>query len=232
MTPLVPAALTEADLPLAELVCARLDGELFALAGSWCPVDAPDGPVTRAGAIQRSAPRRAAAERLTAAWIFGLAAEPAEHQFCVDVGARTGNRPGAGAQLREVRLGSADTVRLGRLLVTTPLRTAIDLARWGPAPGHRADTVLIAALLARAGIDSGEPVLAGRRGMSFSRIAAAQLAAAARLNHPARLPAGSAVADSVHVVDGVDPAHGVQHPVEVGGVPHLEHEPADRQAVA
>lgn len=226
MTPLVPAVLTETDLPLAELACARLDGELFVMAGAWCPVDAPDGPETRAGALSRTAPPRAVAERQTAAWIYGLAPEPAEHQFCVDAGARTGNRPGSGAHLREVRLGTDDTLRLGRLLVTTPLRTAVDLARWGSSPGRRAQTDLIAALLARAGVDSGAPVPAGPRGISFGRIAAAQL------HDAVRLLAGLAVADPVHVVDGVDPANGVQHPVEVGGVTHLEHEPTDRQAVA
>jgi hypothetical protein len=184
MTPLVPPALTEADLPLAELACARLDGELFAVGGAWCPVDAPDGPDTRAGAIQWAAPRRAVAERLTAAWIYALAPEPAEHQFCVDITARTANRPGTGAHLREVRLGADDTVRLGRLLVTTPLRTAIDLARWGAAPGCRADTGLIAALLVRAGVDGADPVRAGVRGVSFTRIAAAQLHEAIRLVAP------------------------------------------------
>ncbi|WEO75713.1 hypothetical protein BJQ94_09900 [Cryobacterium sp. SO2] len=197
MTTLVPAALTEADLPLAELACARLDGELFGLAGSWCPIDAPDGPETRAGALQRTAPHRAAAERLTAAWIYGLAPEPAEHQFCVDVGARTVKHPGSGVCLREVRLGDADAVLLGRLLVTTPLRTAVDLARWGTSRDHPADTGLIAALLAHAGLaqvtagDARTPpaddastaaaVVSGLRGISFTRVAQAQLRDAFRL---------------------------------------------------
>lgn len=182
MTPLVPVALTMADLPLAELSSARLDGELFALGGSWCPVDALDGPETRAGAIQRAAPRRAAAERLTAAWIYGLAPEPDEHQFCVDVNARTRKAPDAGVRLREVRLGSDDTVILARLLVTTPLRTAVDLARWGTAPGRQAETALIAALLARASAPPSSralgSALGGLRGISFTRIAERQLRAA------------------------------------------------------
>jgi hypothetical protein len=190
MTPLVPAALTQADLPLAELACARLDGELFALAGSWCPVDALDAPETRAGAIRPAAPRHAAAERLTATWIYGLGPEPAVHQFCVDIGARTRNPPGAGVRLREVRLSSADTVLLGRLMVTTPLRTAVDLARWGQAPGLRADPAMIAALLVRAGVrDAGAPVaqslLTGMRGVSFSRVAEETLRDAMRLLAPA-----------------------------------------------
>ena len=192
MTGLVPVALTETDLPMAELACARLDGELFSLAGSWCPIDALDGPETRAGAIQPAAPRRAAAERLTAAWIYGLVPEPTVHQFCVDIGARTRNPPGATVHLREVRLDRADAVRFGSLLVTSPLRTAVDLARWGEAPGHPADPVLIAALLARAGVggadsagmhpsDPGAASLAGPRGRSFTRIAERALEDALKL---------------------------------------------------
>jgi hypothetical protein len=182
MTNRIPVALTESDLPVAELASARLDGELFALAGSWCPVDALDGPETRAGALARTAPHRAVAERLTAAWIYGLTPEPGGHQFCVDARARTSKPPGAGPHLREVRLGRNDTVLLGRFPVTTPLRTALDLARWGSGPRHRADTALIAALLHRAGItDAASIVQTGRRGVSYSRIADQQIRAAVGL---------------------------------------------------
>jgi hypothetical protein len=190
MTPRVPGALTEADLPIAELASARLDGELFALAGSWCPIDALDGPETRAAAILPAAPHRSVAERLTAAWIYGLAPEPTEHQFCVDVSARTGTHAGAGLRLREVRLAADDTALVGRLIVTTPIRTAVDLARWGAGAGRPADPALIAALLARAGFRptadggvgaSAEPLLAGLRGVSFTRIAQEVLEDALRL---------------------------------------------------
>ncbi|TFC04318.1 hypothetical protein E3O42_05335 [Cryobacterium adonitolivorans] len=185
MSPLLPAALTPADLPLAELNCARLDGELFPLAGAWCPVDAHDGPETRAGALASISPSRAVAERMTAAWIYGLAAEPDFHQFCVDVSARTRKPNDTTTQLREVRLGRDDARALGRQLVTTPLRTAIDLARWGRTPGCPADTALLAALLAYDGTDdprSGSLGLAVQRGISFSKVAAAQLSEARRLN--------------------------------------------------
>ncbi|ASD22252.1 hypothetical protein B7495_09210 [Cryobacterium sp. LW097] len=185
MTPLLPAALTPADLPLAELNCARLDGELFPLAGAWCPVDAHDGPETRGEALTSVAPSRAAAERMSAAWIYGLAAEPDPHQFCIDMTARARKPVETRTQLREVRLGRDDTRVLGRQLVTTPLRTAIDLARWGRSPGCRADTALLAALLVYDGpVDphADEQALAGQRGVSFSRRAAAQLREARRLN--------------------------------------------------
>jgi len=199
MTALVPTVLTPTDLPLAELNCARLDGELFAVAGSWCPIDAHDGPETRARALAPLAPIRAAAERMTAAWIYGLAAEPDRHQFCVDVTART-RKPGVtGALLREVRIGPDDTRVVGLQLVTTPLRTAIDLARWGRSAGVPPDTALLAALLAydgdhdaQAGTAQAGTAQSGtahadideravRHGISFSRLADARLLAARRL---------------------------------------------------
>lgn len=198
MTPLVPTVLTPTDLPLAELNCARLDGELFAVAGAWCPIDAHDGPETRAQALAPLAPTRAAAERMTAAWIYGLAAEPARHQFCVDVTART-RKPGVtGTLLREVRIGADDTRVVGPQLVTTPLRTAIDLARWGRSAGVPPDTALLAALLAYDGDDASHTDAddhAVRHGISFSRLADARLLAARRLLQTRALlePSGLAV---------------------------------------
>ena len=118
------------------------------------------------------------AERLTAAWIFGLAPEPAPHQFCVAVGARTHKPDDAAVHLREVRLSPTETQAVGLLRVTTPLRTALDLARWGGAAGVPVETALLADLLDRAGMPyRPEPI----RGISYSRQAAAQLQDAARL---------------------------------------------------
>ena len=196
MTPLVPVALTGADLPIAELSGARLDGELFSVAGSWCPVDTLDGPATRAAALAElaglaglarlagsaePASRRLVAERLSAAWIFGLAPEPAQHQFCVDVTARIRKPEGPTALVREVRLRPDDVRAVGRLLVTVPRRTAVDLARWGCSPGARADTELLAALLSYDGDShSADEVPSWRPGISFSRVAAAELSQARR----------------------------------------------------
>ncbi|WP_130179308.1 hypothetical protein [Cryobacterium sp. SO1] len=191
MTPLVPAVLTPADLPLAELNCARLDGELFAVAGAWCPVDAHDGPEMRALALASLAPGHAAAERMTAAWIYGLADEPERHQFCVDVTARTRKPGGTSTLLREVRIGPDDTRVLGQQLVTTPLRTAIDLARWGRSDGVPPDTALLAALLSYDGWDAARAHAderAVRHGISFSRLATARLLDARRLLGARRLP--------------------------------------------
>ncbi|WP_104082574.1 hypothetical protein [Cryobacterium sp. Y11] len=129
-------ALAGAGLSLAELHGARLDGQVFQLADSWCVIDEIDGCSTRASAAAQLVPPRAIAERLSAAWIYGVAPEPSRHEFCVLAGARTTARLSPRVHLREV-LRSPDDVRtICGLRVTTPLRTAVDLARYTPASSN------------------------------------------------------------------------------------------------
>jgi hypothetical protein len=124
----LPAVLTPEDLSLAELSSARLDGEVYALGSAWCPVDEIDGPVNRARAVGLLVPVTAVAERATAAWIFGLTAEPSCHELRLDSRARRHVSPSVHLRIREVRDPLTDTLELDGVHVTTPLRTAIDLA--------------------------------------------------------------------------------------------------------
>src|SRR5687768_17102372 len=88
MTRLSPV-LDATDLPIAELWAARLDGELFTLDDCFVPIDAPEGARERAAAIARQWPQRFIAERLTAAWIWGvLDTPPVRHELCASLGAR------------------------------------------------------------------------------------------------------------------------------------------------
>ncbi|WP_347107600.1 hypothetical protein AAHB33_11205 [Paenarthrobacter sp. S56] len=69
------------------------------------------------------------AGRLTAAWIYGCAQPPARASLLVDSKHRISSLRGArGCSLHEVRLGSMDVVSLGGMLVSSPLRTAADVA--------------------------------------------------------------------------------------------------------
>lgn len=129
-------------------MCARLDGEVYALGECWCPVDVIDGPHVRAASLIPLAPRRAIIERFSAAWVYSLVPEPSRHEFCVDLGARTHVWPSPRVHLREVVCPVGDTAVFGGALVTTPLRTVVDLARWA-RPEHEDDltAVLLALLL-------------------------------------------------------------------------------------
>ncbi|TFD67957.1 type IV toxin-antitoxin system AbiEi family antitoxin [Cryobacterium ruanii] len=141
--------LTVNDLPLAELYGARLDGQVFQVADCWCVIDEIDGCDTRAVAASQLVPPRAIAERLTAAWIYGLAPEPRRHQFCVLIGARTTALWSPRAQVREIVRTPDDVRTISGVRVTTPLRTAVDLARYTPHSPSMATTTELTALLAR-----------------------------------------------------------------------------------
>lgn len=157
MTDHLGSLLTSQDLPAPELCCARLDGELVAVGDGWCPVDEPFGPAIRARAAALLVPPRAIAERATAAWIFGVIPEPTRHQFCVDPASRTHISPSVRIHLREVRCSPSDTVSLGGFRVTTPLRTAVDLAR--DATFEEAPVVRLVAALLHYGRIDGDAVI-------------------------------------------------------------------------
>jgi len=131
MTRLLPLVLSRFDLPQAELHAARLDGELFAIDECFAPIDLAPHASLRAAALAAIVPARLIAEQRTAAWVLGaLLDPPAQHQLCADTAARYRFAGAARCTVREVVLDSDDTAVLGRLRVTTPLRTAIDLARF------------------------------------------------------------------------------------------------------
>lgn len=127
---IVPPVLHEAELPLAERMAARLDGDLYAFGDGHCPIDEIESPVLRLAAVLGARHPRLIAELATAAWVWGARdVQPAHLEFCVDLRARA--RPAATplTTVREVVLVPGDTVGLGEFRVTTPLRTMVDLVR-------------------------------------------------------------------------------------------------------
>ena len=133
MTQRLPAVLTLVDLPLPELLAARLDGDLFALDDCFTPIDEIDQPRHRAAALHAGLSERLIAEQLSAAWIWGaLDAPPARHQLCAATGARVGHAHPPWMDVREVVIHEHEIASIDGLLLTTPLRTAVDLARFSP----------------------------------------------------------------------------------------------------
>lgn len=129
----LPPALGARDLPLAELTAARLDGELFALGDRYCSIAELETPALRAAAALGSRPARLIAELGTAAWIWGAApVQPTTWEFCSSIGHRARLARTDPAQVRDLVLDPGDVTRLGAVAVavTTPLRTAVDLARF------------------------------------------------------------------------------------------------------
>lgn len=133
MSPRLAAVLSVADFPAAELAALRLDGEVYAVDDCMSPVDELCTPQSRAAALAAQLPPRLIVEQLSAAWVWGaLATPPDRHHVCVDIGART--RPSGLHRMviREVVIDGEDITELAGLALTSPLRTAIDLARFRP----------------------------------------------------------------------------------------------------
>lgn len=212
--------LSPADLPLPELYAARLDGELFGIDECFCPVDQAPGMEHRGAALAAVSPDRLIAEQHSAAWIWGaLDHPPAPHQFCASIGARV--RPALSKRLlvREVVIDDESIVSIGGMLVTTVLRTIIDLARFSE-PFGRSEISIVRRLVDIGDLDFAACIdgVHSRRNLPNKHRALERIALAA--------------VDSIHVVDRVDAPHGVEHPIEVGGVAHLEHEAAQGKAIA
>nr|WP_307038151.1 hypothetical protein [Arthrobacter sp. B3I4] len=82
-----------------------------------------------AGMVPQAIRQRVVAGRMTAAWIYGCAPEPDRLALLVDASRRISSlRATRGCSFHEVRLGPFDVVSLGGLLVSSPLRTAADIA--------------------------------------------------------------------------------------------------------
>jgi hypothetical protein len=167
------------DLPLAELCAARLDGQLVAVDGAFCPVDTGISPVERAAAASRDWSSRLIAEQLSAAWIWGaLLDPPARHQLCASSAERA-RSPGA-PQAREVVIDQDEIARLGGARVTTPLRTVADIARFSQAFGEtEAGIIRRLMLLDGVTLDDCRSALDRRRNLPGKTLAWARIRAAA-----------------------------------------------------
>jgi hypothetical protein len=183
MPPRLASVLSDRDLPAAELRAAALDGELFAIDGCWVPIDEPDRASQRAGSLAAQLPDRVIVEQRSAAWVWGLLdAPPRPHELCTAIGARVRTGEGWPAP-REVVIDGDETVVLGGIRVTTPLRTLVDIARFSA----EFDEELALRLLVLGDIQADEVIRAigERRNLPGKRVALERLTSlAARVAAP------------------------------------------------
>ena len=129
----------------AELQAMRLEGLVRLVIGdSYLRSDFTEDPATRARAAVRGVPRtirsRVALGRTCAAWVYGCARPPALISLVTDHRRRTTALPPfAAAVMHQVALGPFDVNLVGGVSVTTPLRTALDVA----VHGDDADAVAV-----------------------------------------------------------------------------------------
>ncbi|WP_104117362.1 hypothetical protein [Arthrobacter sp. B1805] len=121
----------------AELQSMRLDGLVRLVIGnSYLRSDFREDAATRSQAAARSVPQsvrpRVALGRSCAAWIYGCAPPPSLISLVTDHRRRTTALPPfTPAVMHQVALGPFDVNLVGGVSVTTPLRTALDIAVHG-----------------------------------------------------------------------------------------------------
>lgn len=152
----LPSILGPRSMPNAELTAAALDGDLVRVADGWCASGQPVGPAERLGGALAGLPEHWTAELATAAWVWGAGPRPTMLE--VTFPPRRNRRAWPpGVRVRHVGHGDGDVVTLAGRLVTSPVRTAVDLAQHFDRPESSA---LIAELCVVQELDLAE--LAGR----------------------------------------------------------------------
>ena len=142
----LPDVLSECDLSIAELHAAKLDGVLLPIGAAFRGIDRPDRRADRLAAIHLTVPARVVVSEESAAWIWGaLVDAPEPLRLSASLRQRARLQLSSQVVVREVTF-AADDVRLldvetglqrapaastslKTVAVTSPLRTAIDLAR-------------------------------------------------------------------------------------------------------
>ena len=187
MTPRLAPVLSRRDLPEAELYAARLDGEVFAIDECFCPVDEIEQRTHRARALAAILPARLIAEQRTAAWVLGvLDRPPARHQLCADAGARARPPSTARMTVREVVIDDSELLSYAGMRVTTPLRTALDLARFSTDFGPDEHSLIERlAALGSFGLAECRTALEKRRNLPGKRLALHRFRSALVTSRPA-----------------------------------------------
>jgi len=213
--PGMPFACPELQSLAADGILARFHQHGYTLPGI------PASPQLRAraaaGAVPPAIRQRVVAGRMTAAWIYGCAAEPDRLALLVDAKRRVSSlRNTRGCTLHEVKLGPFDVISLGGLMVSSPLRTAMDIALH--VESQRAVPAL-AALLSRPQQDVKLRLLV--RAIEATPRVPHKRAALEKL---ALLAPALVSGRAVDVEDPVDTSDGAQDVAKVLGVAHLEGE--------
>lgn len=182
----LPPVLSHHDLPQSELQAARLDGEVYHLDRCFSPIDEPESREHRALALVAEFSARLIAEQRTAAWVLGiLDRPPARHQFCTAIASRVRPIGLVGATVREVVIASDELLDCAGLAVTTPLRTAVDLARCSADFDDEEFRLVIALMrLGRFGVRECVAVLDRRRNLPNKRLALERILESARRAQP------------------------------------------------
>lgn len=130
--------LPDERLSAAELSAARLDGDLVEIGEGYMPADAIESTTARAASLRSICGTRLVACSWSAAWIYGVLPEPPHrHSMMRGVPHRVGNLIDRRVIFHDVGVERDDIAEVAGVMVTSPLRTLIDVSRRIREPEHR-----------------------------------------------------------------------------------------------
>ena len=201
----------------AERFALVRDGHAVVSEGIVCTVDTLPGPRLRLDAHLTLDRDDAVAIEQSALWVLGVSpAAPHDLQAAGLDGVRL-YAGSSEARVRELKIQRSDCTSYGNKLVSSPDRTAADIARY--SPDDTAALAQLAELSQKAPYDTDVALsIVGRTAhLPFARRARERL--------------GAALADAVGVVDAINTTNSVEETIEVAGVAHLEDEPVQGQTL-
>ena len=206
----------------AERSALRLDGQLHHVFGAFLAADEPDVLETRVLIARGEAPPHFVLDRLSAAWVWDCAPTPPRRaSYCVWMERRSSKVSTIEWDVRHTRLDSGSVLETKAGSVLRPWWTLLHLLRWPPSLSDDEFRLTLGALLERCQLSPEEAV------DRFDREQPANI----RLRYGHHLRA-LAIGDSIHVIDGINAPHSVQHSIEMRDVTHLKDKAADGQTVS
>lgn len=140
-------------LSVAELSAARLDGDLVEIGEGYMPADAVESTATRAASLRSICGSRLVVGSWSAAWVYGALPEPpSRHSVMRGAAHRVGNLIDRRAIFHDVGVEDRDVSDVEGVLVTSPLRTVIDVARRIRDPEHRERATSVVGAMIGAGL--------------------------------------------------------------------------------
>ena len=153
--------LPDERLSAAELSAARLDGDLVEIGEGYMPADAIESTTMRAASLRSICGARLVACAWSAAWIYGALHEPPpRHAVMRGVSHRVGNLIDRRVIFHDVGVEGDDVTDVAGVMVTSPLRTLIDVARRIHVPEHRDRALIVVGGLIELGLVDPRTALA------------------------------------------------------------------------
>lgn len=212
-------------LALSEQSAMVLDGDLWRLGVTVVEPDSPDDALNRLRLASAGCPPNVAIVRLSAAWVWHALEELPQRVSVSSI-----DRTRLVSQINgrfvtcDLRFTEGDLVQGHSRHVTSPARTATDIARYETNLGEEELVALLGRLMRvhERGFGTSEAII---ERVERSRNLPYKARCLSRLNE------ALAFAHAINVVDRVNSTHSAEEPVQVDRVRHFENKLADGNTV-